>query len=405
MSPHTAASASRRIAIMTFFGGIGGGVVFPILPTLGMRLGLSSVMVGLILAANRITRLGFNPVVGSLTDRFGGKWPVTAGLFIEGLGALAYVGALHFAVPAAWFLIGRVIWGVGSSLLFVGALAAVLALSGRDDRGLVTARVRSAISLGVPAGLLVGGVLADIVSADAAFITAAGFSFAAALGALIAIPDARPPQTPTEITPAPGWIAMLRQPMLRAIWSYNALVFFTVSGVLLATLVVLVEQRQLYLPGLGAEGSAGVLMAVLMVWRAAASLGIGRYLARLERRTSLLIPTALVLAAGFAVIGFADSLWLVIVGLLLIGAGTGTLTIPLLALMGDQVPAGRRGRATAIYQVFGDAGGSAGPIIGLSSAVHFGFLPVYLALAGLFVLSLPLGLYLRRAELARTTVS
>lgn len=396
-NPSSAASASRRIAVMTFFGGIGGGVVFPILPTLGMRLGLSSLLVGVILAANRLTRIGVNPIVGTLTDRFGGKWPVTAGLAIEGLGALAYVGALHFAAPAAWFLIGRVIWGVGSSLLFVGALAAVLALSGHVDRGLVTARVRSAISLGVPAGLLVGGLLADIVSADAAFITAACFSFAAALGALVAIPNVRPPPSPEPASP-PGWRDMLRRPLLRAIWSYNALVFFTVSGVLLATLVVLVEQRRLYLPGLGAEGSAGVLMAVLMVWRAAAALGIGRWLGRRERRTTWLIPTALVLAAGFALIGFADSLWLMFAGLLLIGAGTGALTIPLLALMGDKVPRARRGRATAIYQVFGDAGGSAGPIIGLSSAVHFGFLPVYLALAGLFVLTLPLGMYLQRAE-------
>ncbi|HET7569170.1 MAG TPA: MFS transporter [Gammaproteobacteria bacterium] len=384
---------------MTFFGGIGGGVVFPILPTLGIRLGLSSLLVGLILAANRITRLGFNPVVGSLTDRYGGKWPVTAGLFIEGLGALAYVGALHFPAPAAWFLIGRVIWGVGSSLLFVGSLAAVLALSGHGDRGLVTARVRSAISLGVPGGLLVGGLLADIVSADAAFATAACFSFAAALGALIAIPNVRPPPSPEANAPQPGWRAMLRQPLLRAIWSYNTLVLFTVSGVLLATLVVLVEQRHLYLPGLGAEGSAGVLMAVLMIWRAIASLGVGRWLGSREQRTTWLIPTALLIAAGFALIGFAGSLWLMFVGLLLIGAGTGAMTIPLLALMGDKVPRARRGRATAIYQVFGDAGGSAGPIIGLWAAVHFGFLPVYLALAGLFVLSVPLAAYLRRAEL------
>ncbi|HET8551678.1 MAG TPA: MFS transporter [Gammaproteobacteria bacterium] len=398
MNSHTATSASRRIAIMTFFGGIGGGVVFPILPTLGIRLGLSSLLVGLILAANRITRLGFNPVVGALTDRIGGKWPVTAGLFIEGVGALAYVGALHFAVPAAWFLVGRVIWGFGSSLLFVGALAAVLALSGHGDRGMVTARVRSAISLGVPAGLLVGGLLADIVSADVAFVTAACFSFAAALGALLAIPDVRPPPSPKTVSPPESWRDMLRRPLLRAIWSYNAVVAFSVQGVLLATLVVLVEQRHLYLPGLGAEGSAGVLMAVLMVWRAAASLGIGRWLGRQERRTTWLLPTALLLAVGFALIGFADHLWLIIVGLLLIGAGTGTITIPLLALMGDKVARERRGRATAIYQVFGDAGGSAGPIIGLWAAVHFGFLPVYVALAVVFVLTLPLAAYLRKAE-------
>jgi MFS family permease len=112
----------------------------------------------------------------------------------------------------------------------------------------------------------------------------------------------------------------------------------------------------------------------------------------------LLLPTVILLAAGFALIGIAASLWLVFLGLLLVGLGTGAVTIPLLALMGDAVPSARRGRATAIYQIFGDAGGSAGPIIGLTSAVHFGFVPVYLAMGALFVLSVPLAIYLRRKE-------
>ena len=51
----------------------------------------------------------------------------------------------------------------------------------------------------------------------------------------------------------------------------NALLFFAVSGVLLATIAVLVDQRALYLFGFGAEGSAGLFMAVLMGARASAS--------------------------------------------------------------------------------------------------------------------------------------
>lgn len=397
MNNHPSAdSISRRTAIVTFFGGIGGGVVFPILPTLGLRLGLSSLLVGLILAANRLTRLGVNPVVGSLIDRYGGKWPITAGLLIEGVGALAYVGALHYPHPAAWFLIGRVIWGVGSSLLFVGALGAVLAASQHNNRGMATARVRSAISLGIPAGLLIGGVLADVVSADAAFAAAAALSFAAGLAAATALPRIRPRSQ--RAAESHSNKALLRRRGLRAIWGYNALVFFSVQGVLLATLVVLIERRGLYVAGLGAEGSAGVMMAVLMIWRAIAALAVGRYLAKSERRTLLLLPALALLAAGFALLGFSHALPLLVIALLLIGAGTGAITIPLLTLMGDRVPDTQRGRATAIYQVFGDAGGSAGPIVGLSSAVHYGFVPVYLALAALLLLTLPLAAALRRTE-------
>src|SRR5690625_1017540 len=104
------------VAAIALFSGFGGGVVFPILPMLGVRLGLSALMVGLILAANRITRIFFNPLTGLLVDRYGARWPVAAGLFLETVAVLGFSVALHSHSPALWFLGGRVVWGVGSSL-------------------------------------------------------------------------------------------------------------------------------------------------------------------------------------------------------------------------------------------------------------------------------------------------
>ena len=117
-----------QIAGIAFLGGVGGGVVFPILPVIGMDLGISGFMIGLILSANRITRLGFNPITGSLLDRFGARWPVAIGLAIEALGTLAFSIGLVADSPGAWFLAGRVIWGVGSSLLLVGTLFVLINL-------------------------------------------------------------------------------------------------------------------------------------------------------------------------------------------------------------------------------------------------------------------------------------
>ena len=59
MSPSQPDSRQIVIAVVasTFFVGFGGGVVFPILPNLGAVLGISAVMVGLILSANRFTTL------------------------------------------------------------------------------------------------------------------------------------------------------------------------------------------------------------------------------------------------------------------------------------------------------------------------------------------------------------
>ncbi|MGH8126117.1 MAG: MFS transporter, partial [Rhodanobacteraceae bacterium] len=271
---------SWRIAVMAFFGGIGGGVVFPILPTLGLRMGLSALMVGIILAANRIVRIGMNPLTGVLVDRFGGRGVIASGLFIEGVGTLGYIAALHFAAPAAWFLAGRLVWGAGSSLLFVGAVAAVLAASSGSNRGRLVARARSAISVGVPGGLVLGGLVTEFFSADAAFLAALILSVGTGFAALAGIPRGRPVHADdaTAGTSMSGLLSILRQRRLAGIWFYAALVSFSVQGLLLATLVLLVDRRGISIAGFGAEGSAGLLLAILMLAYAATSLFVGRRL-------------------------------------------------------------------------------------------------------------------------------
>ncbi|HKJ95846.1 MAG TPA: MFS transporter, partial [Gammaproteobacteria bacterium] len=328
---------SWSIAAIAFVGGVGGGVVFPILPLIGMDLGISGFMIGLILSANRITRLGFNPVTGSLLDRFGARWPVAAGLAIEAAGTLSFSAGLTAATPSIWFLFGRIVWGIGSSLLLVGTLAAVMAVAPAERRGGVTARVRTAISLGLPAGLLIGGLVADRVSPNAAFLVATALSMAGAVAALAVLPShARRPgadRSATSEASREGWRELFAMPVMRAVWGANAVLFFAVSGVLLASLAVMVRQRGVYAFGLGAEGSAGLYMTVMMGARAAASLGAGRHLDRVASRTTLLLPALAVVAGGFAMLGFAASGPTIATALLLVGAGSGALTIPLLTLL------------------------------------------------------------------------
>ncbi|MBS63381.1 MFS transporter [Salinisphaera sp.] len=383
------------IAGIAFLGGVGGGVVFPILPVIGMDLGISGFMIGLILSANRITRLGFNPVTGSLLDRFGARWPVAVGLAIEALGTLAFSFGLVADSPGLWFLAGRVIWGIGSSLLLVGTLAAVMAIAPRASRGGMTARVRTAISLGLPAGLVIGGLIADSASANAAFLTATALSVAAAALTLFVLPPTPAPRAEEKRRRADGqstreqWHALLSVKTLRIIWAANALLFFAVSGVLLATIAVLVDQRGLFVFGLGAEGSAGLLMAVLMSARAGASLAAGGVLDRSTSRTRLLLPAMALVALGFVGLGLAGTSLTAAAALLVIGVGSGGLTIPLLTLLGDVAPAHLHGRALSVYQWSSDFGGALGPAAGLELGRWLGFGPSY---AGVGVLMLAMAL-------------
>jgi MFS family permease len=167
---------------------------------------------------------------------------------------------------------------------------------------------------------------------------------------------------------------------------------------LLATFVLLVEQRGISIGGFGGVGSAGLLLAILMLAYAGTSLLIGRRLDRLHKRTRLLVASLALLVAGFAVLAFTPALPLILVALVVIGIGAGSIVVPLLTLIGDLVAPDLRGRATAVYQVASDCGGTAGPIVGLILGVRLGFFAIYAGVAALFLMSLPVAIALARAE-------
>lgn len=312
---------------------------------------------------------------------------------------LAFSVALHSTLPAGWFLGGRIAWGIGSSLILVGALAAVMTISSAGNRGRLTGRVRTAVTLGMPAGMVLGGVVADTVSPNAAFLSAAALTLATGIFALFAIPKrARRPKHASHERAVPGvWRAMFRQPLLQVTWGSNALIMFAVSGVLLATLVVLIDARGVHVFGLAGSGTAGLLMAWMMVFRALASLSSGLLLDRHATRTAWLLPATILTAAGFVGLGLAHQAWDLALALAAIGFGSGALTVPLLTLLSDTAAPAMQGRAVSLYQVYGDIGGSIGPIVGLQLVVLTGYEPVYLSVAvAMLLLAIPLGWLVRR---------
>jgi len=390
---------SRRIAAITLIGGLGGGLVFPILPALGFRLGIPGFMVGLILAANRIARLVFNAPAGHLIQRLGARRILTGALAVETVGILGYSAALRSGHPAAWLLAGRTLFGVGTAFLMVGAQAAVLSLSRREDRGRKTASVRMAMGAAAPVGLILGGTLADLFSEDTAFLTAAAITLGGAILAAAALPPmaARPGGGARR----GGYAALLaspNRPLLAAAWGFNLLVFLTMQGVLLSTLVILMQQRHIHLLGLQAQGTSGIVMAVLMGCSALAAYGLGRALDTAGLRSNLLFPALAGLAAGFAVLALGHTLGLTLLGAVLVGLSYNGVTVPMLALLGDAVGDHHHGPAVGVNQIFGDIGGSLGPIVGLEAAVNVGLTPLYLGLALLAALGLPAAVWLRGRE-------
>mgnify|MGYP000625109787 CR=1 FL=1 len=376
----------------TFFVGFGGGVVFPILPNLGEILGITPVVVGLILSANRFTRIVANTPAGAIIDRVGARTPLVVGMAIQSAATFGYVLAMGAENPAAWFVVARVGWGVGSAFVFATAFTIAADVSDGRSRGLNMGVIRGGLLMGFPAGLVLGGVVSDFYSVTAAFALATAFAVVATVVAYAVVPETHVAEHRAGIKP---W-EVDRAPSTLVVGLVNFGLFFAFLGALLSTLVLFVDAKDLLVWGFGPQATSGVFMAVTMLASSGFMLGGGRYSDLVGNRVPVLLVFIVVSFGGFALLAVADSLPTLLAACVLIGAGQGGTSGPLMALLADLTPAERMGRATATNNLLGDLGAGIGPLLSRPLIDVVGFQPVYAASAVVPLLAgavLMVGLY------------
>jgi MFS family permease len=392
---HAARRTALSIAPGVLLAGVGGGMAFPILPLVGLRAGLPLPFIGVILAANRFGRVLANPLVGAAVDRMGPKPVLLAGLLAQTIVLGLYWAGVVTGHPGAFFLVGRLLHGPSSSCVFVAGQTLALDAGGASHKGMTSGIVRSAMQAGMPVGLVLGGLLAGWIGAAGAFSVAMAAPLLALTVAAITVPDLRVVAQRT-----PGVREVIRSLRSRAVGVVAVINFvstFCALGVILTTLVLIVHERHVPIGALSDQTSAGAYMGVLVVFMILVTPAAGRLSDRRGWRARVVMAGVLVMAPGALLIGLSASTGALASGLALVGLGMGALTSPLLALLGDLVPAHMRGSAVGCLQLFGDAGGALGPIVGTTLLGRSGAL-CYVATAVLLVLMLPLGRLLAAAE-------
>lgn len=392
-----ARAAAFAIAPGVLLAGVGGGMAFPVLPIVGVRAGLSLAFIGVILAANRFTRVLVNPFVGSGVDRFGGKRLLIAGLVSQSLVLGCYLAGVVTGHPGALFLIGRLLHGPSSACVFVAAQTLALDAGGREHKGVTSGIVRSSMAAGMPVGLVLGGVLAGTLGPAAAFGVSMFAPLLAAVVAAYRLPDLRERSSLRPPTFREIFASLASRPVL-AIATVNFVSTFCALGVVLTTLVLIVHDRHLSVGGLSDEASSSVLMGALVLSMVASTPLAGRLSDRPGWRARLVLGGIVLMIPGVLLTGAARSPLSLALGLALVGLGMGVLTSPLLAMLGDLVAATERGRAVGCLQLFGDAGGTLGPIVGASLISPSGSMVPYAATAVILAAALPLGWWLIRAD-------
>jgi MFS family permease len=147
-----------------FINNLNDGLAWGIFPLLFIASGLSvrqtSAMAAIYPAVWGISQLG----TGALSDRWGRKWLIVAGMIVQGI---ALVAIALTRGPLAWG-IALVALGIGTALVYPTLLAAVGDITRPSWRAATVGVYRLWRDLGYVAGALVAGAIADAFGVAAA---------------------------------------------------------------------------------------------------------------------------------------------------------------------------------------------------------------------------------------------
>jgi MFS family permease len=371
---------------------MGDGTLYTVLPTHTAEAGITLASVGIILSVNRAVRLFLNGPAGLAYDRWSRRRLFVPALFIGALSTAVYAATRGF-----WpMLVGRLLWGLAWSGIWVGGATIILGVTTAQDRGRWMGLYQTWFFLGAALSAFVGGLLTDWLGYGTTMWLGAAVTALGGLMALILLPETGGIRPDLD---RPSVEAI--RPRLRANWglwiaaSLQGINRFVGAGVLAATMGLLVQDRL---------GSASLTLGVATL---TGTLNAGRIVlsmvaAPLAGATSDWLGSRWgVIAWGLAIgiISMALVAWdaptAILTGIALGAVTVGSVQALVMALTGDVVSLAQRGRAIGLLHTAGDLGSAIGPPVAYALMPWVGLQGVYLLCAGLFAAGLALTMLFR----------
>jgi MFS family permease len=373
---------------------VGLGLVLPILPLFARSYGVGYAAAGLFVSATGITRLLFDLAGGSIVDKIGERRSGASGLAVLALCSLATALAPNFALAVLFWGIG----GAGSSVLFAAQYSYILKVAPKQSMARTLGIYYGAFNMGIVAGGVVGGIVADRFGLASPLVLYSGILVATAALYLRFIVD---PVVDTKVAEGDGpesgfqlgMFHRLRELVrtggfVTAIFLNFAYIWFVAA--VFDTLVPLFAKEAL---SVGPAG-IGALFAVALATEFVVLYPAG-VLADKRGRKVVLIPSFAALALITASLGSATSLTTFAVAMGLLGIASGFAGVPPAAVLSDVVPESSSGLGVGAYRFAGDLAFVVGPvatgavIAGVGFRAAFALAATPLAVAIAFVVRTP----------------
>ena len=385
------------VGIGTCLSLLGDASLYTVLPTHTAVAGVSLASVGILLSANRFIRLVLNGPAGMAYDRW--NWRP---LFVTALLIGALSTAIYGLTQGFWPLfVGRLLWGLAWSGIWVGGNTIVLDIVKDNNRGRWVGLYQLSFFLGSAGGSMLGGVLTDLLGFNQTMVISASLTFLGAIIALIFLPETRSLSQVPQVAEKGAKVPLASTPSekselfsITALFSTNRLV---IAGILMSTLSIFMydqigEQVQIAgrtigittLTGLGLGSSTLIAMFAAPI--------MGGLSDRLGNRWKVaafgLVPG--VLGFGLMALGFPLA---ILFGIPLIATTSGSNQGLSTALSGDLGKGQTQSRRLGLLFTFGDFTSAIGPPLAFALIPLTGVKTLYFASAIFFAAMLLVTLF------------
>jgi MFS family permease len=163
------------------------GMSWGIFPLFFTSFGLGLERIGLLKAVYPIVWGVFQIMTGSLSDRWGRKGLIVVGMWVQAAGLLLTAATSQFA----WWLVGSVLLGIGTAMVYPSLIAAVSDASEPTWRARSLSVYRFWRDLGYAIGALSAGLIADRFGFAAAIYAIACMTFLSGVIVAVAMQERR----------------------------------------------------------------------------------------------------------------------------------------------------------------------------------------------------------------------